>query len=124
MPSAKDPGHDRDADSLSALFVAVRNDRRRSPIAVAPRQDVPANRGGLCQRGWTSADLLCSSERLTTPLRRAHQDAPLRTPDTAAVCQCGNVSKGAIRPCREWGAPTRAGTGCGLERPGLACLRS
>lgn len=34
--------------------------------AVAPR-DFPVNRGGLCQKGWTSADLLSSSERILAP---------------------------------------------------------
>ncbi len=45
--------------------------------AVSPRDDVPANRGGLCQKGWTAGDLLDLPERLTTPLMRAHLDAPL-----------------------------------------------
>lgn len=34
---------------------------------VAPR-DFPTNRGGLCQKGWTSADLLATPDRLTRPL--------------------------------------------------------
>ncbi|WP_445190300.1 molybdopterin oxidoreductase family protein [Pseudonocardia sp. Cha107L01] len=34
---------------------------------VAPRE-FPTNRGGLCQKGWTSAELLHHPERLTTPL--------------------------------------------------------
>ncbi|RZS34897.1 assimilatory nitrate reductase catalytic subunit [Herbihabitans rhizosphaerae] len=38
-------------------------------VTVAPR-DFPANRGGLCQKGWTSAALLDSPARLTTPLIR------------------------------------------------------
>ncbi len=38
--------------------------------AVTPREDVPANAGGLCQKGWTAAELLTSPERLTTPLLR------------------------------------------------------
>lgn len=37
--------------------------------AVAPRE-FPANGGGLCQKGWTSAALLDSPARLTTPLIR------------------------------------------------------
>ncbi|MFG3255940.1 molybdopterin oxidoreductase family protein [Streptomyces sp. NPDC048172] len=41
-------------------------------LAVTPRA-FPTNRGGLCQKGWTSAALLASEERLTTPLVR---DAP------------------------------------------------
>ena len=36
---------------------------------IAPR-DFPVNRGGLCQKGWTSAELLRAPDRLTTPLLR------------------------------------------------------
>ncbi|HWN31583.1 MAG TPA: molybdopterin oxidoreductase family protein [Pseudonocardia sp.] len=39
------------------------------PVEVAPRE-FPTNRGGLCQKGWTAAELLHHPERLTTPLRR------------------------------------------------------
>ncbi len=39
------------------------------PVAVAGRE-FPTNRGGLCQKGWTSADLLTAPDRLTTPLVR------------------------------------------------------
>ena len=38
-------------------------------------RDFPTNRGGLCQKGWTSAELLASPERLTTPLVRAGRRA-------------------------------------------------
>ncbi|MDM4720773.1 molybdopterin oxidoreductase family protein [Micromonospora sp. WMMA1363] len=38
-------------------------------VAVSARQ-FPTNRGGLCQKGWTAADLLDHPERLTTPLLR------------------------------------------------------
>src|SRR2546423_5493417 len=36
-------------------------------VEVAPR-DFPTNRGGLCQKGWTAAELLDHPDRLTTPL--------------------------------------------------------
>jgi nitrate reductase NapA len=36
---------------------------------VTPR-DFPTNKGGLCQKGWTSATLLTAPDRLTTPLMR------------------------------------------------------
>jgi assimilatory nitrate reductase catalytic subunit len=36
-------------------------------VVVEPR-DFPTNRGGLCQKGWTAADLLASPERVTQPL--------------------------------------------------------
>jgi assimilatory nitrate reductase catalytic subunit len=38
----------------------------------------PTNRGGLCAKGWTSAELLNHPERLTAPLMRDEKDAPLR----------------------------------------------
>jgi assimilatory nitrate reductase catalytic subunit len=38
-------------------------------VSVEPR-DFPTNRGGLCQKGWTAAELLASPERLRTPLAR------------------------------------------------------
>ncbi|WP_166849514.1 molybdopterin oxidoreductase family protein [Isoptericola sp. BMS4] len=43
--------------------------RAALPVAVAPR-DFPTNRGGLCQKGWTSATVLRAGDRLTTPLVR------------------------------------------------------
>lgn len=39
------------------------------PVTVAPR-DFPTNKGGLCQKGWTSATVLRATDRLTTPLLR------------------------------------------------------
>jgi len=44
---------------------------------VAPR-DFPTNRGGLCQKGWTAAELLDHPDRLLTPLVRDEKGAPLR----------------------------------------------
>jgi assimilatory nitrate reductase catalytic subunit len=46
-------------------------------VSVEPR-DFPTNRGGLCQKGWTSTDLLDSPDRLRSPLARDHRDAPLQ----------------------------------------------
>ncbi|QTX04478.1 molybdopterin oxidoreductase family protein [Agromyces archimandritae] len=42
---------------------------RAVPVEVAPR-DFPTNRGGLCKKGWTSAELLGGAGRLTAPLVR------------------------------------------------------
>ncbi|MFJ5000128.1 molybdopterin oxidoreductase family protein [Microbacterium sp. NPDC088619] len=39
------------------------------PVTVAGRE-FPTNRGGLCKKGWTSAELLADTGRLTTPLVR------------------------------------------------------
>ncbi|MFV2099902.1 molybdopterin oxidoreductase family protein [Micromonospora sp. LOL_024] len=46
-------------------------------VTVHPRQ-FPTNRGGLCQKGWTSAELLDHPERLTTPLLRDPSSGELR----------------------------------------------
>ncbi|QOR72000.1 molybdopterin oxidoreductase family protein [Ruania alkalisoli] len=39
------------------------------PVSVQPRQ-FPTNAGGLCQKGWTSSELLRTPDRITTPLLR------------------------------------------------------
>jgi assimilatory nitrate reductase catalytic subunit len=46
--------------------------------AVIEPTDFPVNRGGLCAKGWTAADLLRHPDRLTTPLMRADRRDPLR----------------------------------------------
>ena len=40
-------------------------------------RDFPSNRGAMCRKGWTSADLLRAPDRLTTPLLRADKGGPL-----------------------------------------------
>ena len=40
-------------------------------------REFPTNRSGLCQKGWTSAELLDSPARLTTPMARPAKRAPL-----------------------------------------------
>lgn len=42
------------------------------PVAAEPR-DFPTNRGGMCQKGWTAADLLRTPDRLARPLRRTSE---------------------------------------------------
>ena len=51
-------------DAAGRWFVAERN--------------FPTNKGGLCQKGWTSSELLASPERLLTPLVRDNRRDPLR----------------------------------------------
>lgn len=38
-------------------------------LSAEPRA-FPTNNGGMCQKGWTSTDVLCATDRITTPLRR------------------------------------------------------
>ena len=45
--------------------------------SVHPR-DFPTNKGGLCRKGWTAAQLLTHPDRLTTPLMRERKDTALR----------------------------------------------
>jgi assimilatory nitrate reductase catalytic subunit len=47
-------------------------------VELTPQSDFPTNRGGLCAKGWTAADLLAHPERLTKPLVRDERDSPLR----------------------------------------------
>src|SRR5215475_9241767 len=53
-------------------------ERADGSVEVGAR-DFPTNRGGLCQKGWTAADLLDHPDRLTAPLERSTRDSPLRT---------------------------------------------
>src|ERR1700691_1514988 len=41
-------------------------------------RNFPTNRGGLCQKGWTSAELLDHKDRLHTPLMRDVRGGALR----------------------------------------------
>lgn len=56
-------------------YCALQCGMRLAGKTVQPR-DFPTNRGGLCQKGWTSAALLDSPGRLTEPLVRV--DGELR----------------------------------------------
>ncbi|GGS12836.1 molybdopterin oxidoreductase family protein [Actinokineospora fastidiosa] len=50
-------------------YCALQCGMRLSGARVEPRE-FPTNRGGLCQKGWTSGALLTTAHRLTTPLVR------------------------------------------------------
>ncbi|BBZ46298.1 molybdopterin oxidoreductase family protein [Mycobacterium parmense] len=47
-------------------------------IRLEPQSDFPTNRGGLCAKGWTAAELLGHPERLTRPLVRDGRSGELR----------------------------------------------
>ncbi|MDT5117545.1 MAG: assimilatory nitrate reductase catalytic subunit [Mycobacterium sp.] len=49
-----------------------------SEIELTPQSDFPTNRGGLCAKGWTAADLLRHPDRLASPLIRDERGAQLR----------------------------------------------
>ncbi|MCI0467425.1 MAG: molybdopterin oxidoreductase family protein [Beijerinckiaceae bacterium] len=50
--------------------------RTENHIAVAER-DFPTNKGGLCRKGWTAAELLDAPDRLTAPLMRDRKSSDL-----------------------------------------------
>ena len=52
-----------------------------SGVTLAAREDFPTNRGGLCAKGWTAAELLAHPDRLTTPLVRDSRSEPFRETD-------------------------------------------
>lgn len=58
--------------ALQCAMTLTRTDsavRGAAPLVVSGRE-FPTNRGGLCKKGWTSAELLRSPDRLTSPLVR------------------------------------------------------
>jgi assimilatory nitrate reductase catalytic subunit len=50
---------------------------RDNGTLVVGARDFPTNRGGLCRKGWTAAELLQAPDRLTAPLLRSSRAAPL-----------------------------------------------
>src|ERR1700739_2013456 len=47
-------------------------------VLLTAQESFPTNRGGLCAKGWSAADLLTHRQRLTRPLIRDSRDVPLR----------------------------------------------
>ncbi|OBH03716.1 molybdopterin oxidoreductase family protein [Mycobacterium sp. E1747] len=61
-----------------SLQCGITLDVSGSRIELAPQGEFPTNRGGLCAKGWTAADLLGHPERLTGPQVRDGRGSPLR----------------------------------------------
>jgi len=79
------------------MTVVVEDDR----VSVAAR-DFPTNNGGLCQKGWTAAELLTNGERLTTPMLRSRKGGELEPVSwsvaldaTAAAMRAARDERGA-----------------------------
>ncbi len=47
------------------------------PSLEVQARDFPTNRGGLCRKGWTAAELIDAPDRLKSPWVRPSRDAPL-----------------------------------------------
>lgn len=60
--------------ALQCAMTLTRQQGGPTPVVVTGRP-FPTNRGGLCKKGWTSAELLAAPGRITTPLiRDGHGD--------------------------------------------------
>src|SRR4051812_4419450 len=64
--------------STHCLYCALQCGMTVSASGSVGARDFPTNRGGMCQKGWTSGELLSSPQRLTTPLVRDARGTPLR----------------------------------------------
>ncbi|SDB91067.1 assimilatory nitrate reductase (NADH) alpha subunit apoprotein [Sanguibacter gelidistatuariae] len=87
-PGMPDGAGETAAAAMAANSAAAAEDRPRGVLAeatipggparvVVHGRDFPTNKGGLCQKGWTSASVLGAGDRLTTPLVRG-ADGELR----------------------------------------------
>lgn len=71
--SAVSPGPVNTHCPYCALQCAITLTPTPQGVELAPRE-FPTNRGGLCRKGWTAAELLGAVDRLTEPLRRVGFD--------------------------------------------------
>ena len=74
-------------------------------VRLEPR-DFPVNRGGLCAKGFTAAELLDHRDRLLTPLVREHHGGALRE---ATWDEAFTRIAGAIRQAQERHGPDAVG---------------
>ncbi len=65
-------------------------------------RDFPTNRGSLCQKGWTAAELLYHPDRLTTPLLRTSKEGKLRPASWGEALDC--ISAKIRRTQEQYGA--------------------
>lgn len=84
MPDSQPESHPESHSDSHCPYCALQCAMRLEPDAadparlVAVARDFPTNRGGMCRKGFTSAEPLQSPDRLTTPLLRDRKDGPLR----------------------------------------------
>ena len=61
-----------------ALQCGMTLERASSGAWSVHARDFPTNKGGLCRKGWTAAQLIDHPDRLTQPMMRARKGEPLR----------------------------------------------
>lgn len=104
-----------------------------SPSWTVTERDFPTNRGGLCQKGWTAAELLGNPDRLRTPLVRDSRSAPLRPATWEEALE--RIVAAIERAQQQYGrdgvgsseaaaSPTKKPTRWGNSRGSLCALRS
>jgi assimilatory nitrate reductase catalytic subunit len=98
-----------DAVATHCPYCALQCGMNVRPLADGARieeRDFPTNRGGMCQKGWTAADLLRPEQRLTEPLVRDRRGAPLRP---ATWDEALDRVASALRSAQERYGPDAAG---------------
>ena len=79
--------------------------RTAAGMEVTPR-NFPTNRGGLCRKGWTAAELLSAPDRLTTPwLRRG----PEQRLEPASWAEAIDFVAGSLRSVQQSYGPNAIG---------------
>jgi predicted molibdopterin-dependent oxidoreductase YjgC len=69
-------------------------------LVVAPR-DFPTNKGGLCRKGFTAAELLDARDRLTVPLVREHKGGALLAVSWDQALDRNDIELHAVAPVGE-----------------------
>lgn len=64
--------------SLQCAMTLTPREHEAGPVLEVAGAPFPTNRGGLCEKGLSSAELLAHPDRLTTPLVRDARDEPFR----------------------------------------------
>jgi assimilatory nitrate reductase catalytic subunit len=64
--------------SLQCGMTLTPREQGAGPVLEVAGANFPTNRGGLCEKGLSSAELIDHPDRLTTPLVRDHRDEPFR----------------------------------------------
>ncbi|GAA4727754.1 molybdopterin oxidoreductase family protein [Actinomycetospora chibensis] len=64
--------------SLQCGMTLTPREQGAGPVLEVAGANFPTNRGGLCEKGQSSAELIDHPERLTTPLVRDHREAAFR----------------------------------------------
>jgi assimilatory nitrate reductase catalytic subunit len=92
--------------SLQCAMTLTPREQGAGPVLEVAGANFPTNRGGLCEKGLSSAELLVHPDRLTTPLVRDRRDAEFRA---ATWDEALDRVAGGLRDAQERYGPDAAG---------------